>query len=206
MKTAGRIGYSAGTRLFHTGLALAVLSQLASSQFMQVPRQGRPGNWVFELHEYSGLVAMTMALGLWVVVITRIGGTDMGLLLPWFNTARRDAFRADAKRHWTAARSFRLPHYQAAAPFAAAIHGLGLLLITAMAATGTTYWLGSIAGYENGLAVWLVISLHGFMANLVWAYLIGHAAMAFIHHFTDQQSLRAMWSISPPISSKGTKS
>ena len=205
MKTVAVTRYSAGTRLFHAGLALAVLSQLTSSQFMQVPRQGRPGNWVFEVHEYSGLFAMTMALGLWVVVMTRIGGTDMGLLLPWFSAARRGAFWADAKRHWTTARSFRLPEYQPAAPFAAAIHGLGLLLITAMAATGTIYWLGGIAGYQDGLAVWLAKEMHGFMANLVWAYLIGHAGMALIHHFTNQQSLRAMWSISPPTSSKETE-
>ena len=202
MKTPSKTVYSAGIRLFHACLALAVLSQLVSSQFMQVPREGRPGNWVFEVHEYSGLFAMTMALGLWVVIITRVGGTDMGLLLPWFNAARRAAFWADTKRHWTIARTFRLPEYQQTSPFAAAIHGLGLLLITAMAATGSLYWLGSIAGYQDGLAVWLAINLHGVMANLVWAYLIGHAGMALIHHFTGGQTLRVMWSTSASTSSK----
>lgn len=202
MKTSTKTDYSAGTRLFHACLALAVLSQLASSQFMQVPREGRPGNWIFEVHEYSGLFAMTMALGLWVVIVTRIGGTDMGLLLPWFSAARRAAFWADTKRHWAIARTFRLPQYQQDSPFAAAIHGLGLLLITAMAATGSLYWLASIAGYQDGLAVWLAINLHGFMANIVWAYLIGHAGMALIHHFTGGQTLRVMWSTSPPTSAK----
>ncbi len=196
MKSAVSSIYSAGTRLFHAGLALAVLSQLTSSQFMQAPRQGRPGDWVFEVHEYSGLFAMVMALGLWIVVMTRIGGTDMGLLLPWFSAARREAFATDAKRHWAAVRAFQLPEYQPDAPFAATIHGFGLLLITAMAATGTIYWLGGIAGYQDGATVALAVNVHGFMANIVWAYLIGHAGMALIHHFTGQQSLRAMWSTS----------
>lgn len=202
MKTSVATAYSTGTRLFHACLALAVISQLISSQFMQVPREGRPGNWVFEVHEYSGLFAGAMALGLWLVIITRIGGTDIGRLLPWFSADRRAAFWADTKAHWTIVRAFHLPQYRQASPFAAAIHGLGLLLITAMAATGTLYWLGNIAGSQDGLVIWLAINLHGLMANLVWAYLIGHAGMALIHHFTGGQSLRVMWATSPTTSSK----
>lgn len=204
MNTAPGPTYSAGTRLFHGCLALSVLCQLATSQVMQEPRHGRPGDWIFAIHQYSGLVALALALGLWVVVITRIGGTDMGLLLPWFSAARRKALVTDILRHWAAVRSFRLPDHRPASPFPAAIHGLGLLLITAMATTGTIYWLGGIAGYQDGSAVRLALNLHGFMANIVWAYLIGHAGMALIHHLTGQQSLRAMWSVSPS-SSKGTE-
>lgn len=205
MTTSEQAGYSPGTRLFHAGLAIAVLTQLASSQFMQAPENGKPGNWVFEVHEYSGLTAMAMALGLWVVIMTRIGGTDTGLLLPWFSAARRKAFLADTTRHWTAVRSFRLPADRPESPFAAAIHGLGLLLVTAMAATGTAYWIGGIAGYEDGVSVWLAINLHGFLANLVWAYLIGHTGMALIHHYAGMQSLRQIWSpsTSTPLKGKG---
>mgnify|MGYP003649509327 CR=1 FL=1 len=36
--------------------------------------------------------------------------------------------------------------------------------------------------------------LHVTFANLVWAYLIGHAGLAILHHFTSKASLSEMWS------------
>ena len=43
------------TRLFHAGLALAIITQLVSSLVMEPAEDGEPGNLWFTLHEYSGL-------------------------------------------------------------------------------------------------------------------------------------------------------
>jgi cytochrome b561 len=92
----------------------------------------------------------------------------------------------------------RLPPYEETAPLASAVHGLGLLLMTAMAASGGVYaaqvWAGAQSPEPDAS---LVMTVHFALANLVWAYLIGHAAMATIHHFAHAASLRRMWSLRP---------
>ncbi len=40
----------------------------------------------------------------------------------------------------------------------------------------------------------VVLELHQAEANLMWAYLVGHAAMALLHHFLGEATLRRMFS------------
>lgn len=183
------------TRLAHMGLALAVIAQLGSSLVMVPPRPDRPGNVFFDIHEYVGMVAMAQATLFWLVVVFRRAGTSLAALVPWLSKARRAAVWDDAKHHAAALRGFRLPAYDATSPFAAAIHGLGLLLITYMAASGTIFWLAVQAGMGRALTVRLLMDLHGAFANLVWAYLIGHAALALAHHYLGHFRITKMWSL-----------
>lgn len=182
------------TRLFHAGLAIAIVLQLASSQLMQVPRGTRPANWAFEVHEYSGVAALALALCLWVVVMVRVGGTDAGALVPWFSATRRATFVVDLKAHWVAIKKFQLPAYNENSRFVSAIHGAGLLLMTAMATTGTMYVIAGQVGLQDSGALHFAMEVHGIAGNLVWAYLIGHAGFAVIHHFKKDMNLRDMWS------------
>jgi cytochrome b561 len=72
--------------------------------------------------------------------------------------------------------------------FASAVHGLGLLTLTGMAATGTLYFVmtGSSIGH-------LALGLHKTMANLMWIYLFGHAGIAVLHHLLGHDILRRMF-------------
>jgi cytochrome b561 len=187
--------FSLPTRLFHAGLASAIVLQLASSQLMQVPRGDRAANWAFQVHSYSGMAALGLALLLWAVVMTRIGGTDAGALVPWFSATRRAALFADIKAHWADLKKRQLPAYNEQSPFASAIHGLGLLLMTAMATTGTIYFIAGQIGLGDNALLHLLMDAHGAGGSLVWIYLIGHAGLATIHHFKNDMSLREMWSI-----------
>ena len=67
--------------------------------------------------------------------------------------------------------------------------------MTAMAATGTVYYFINAGDPDAGGLVGLVMFIHTSLANLVWAYLIGHGALALIHHFTQDLSLGEMWSL-----------
>ena len=56
------------------------------------------------------------------------------------------------------------------------MHGLGLLAVTAMAATGTVWF------FTHGTpAAHLAMDVHKVVANLVWAYLFAHAGLATVH-------------------------
>lgn len=74
------------------------------------------------------------------------------------------------------------------------MHGLGLLLMTAMATTGTLYYFVNTGDPDAGGLMGILMYVHKTLANIVWAYLIGHAGLAVIHHFTDNLRLSEMWS------------
>ena len=186
--------HSLATRLVHAGLALAVVVQLTSSLVMKPAEDGKAGNLWFEFHEYGGLSAFALILLFWIVLTARRGGTPAGMLFPWVSGTRLSALWADIKRHGQAARHLRLPPHEGESPLASAVHGLGILLITAMAASGTLYYFIGDGNPDAGGLVGVAMSVHTALANLAWAYLIGHASMALLQHYTTDFNLRRMWS------------
>ena len=121
--------------------------------------------------------------------------TDLGALIPWFSGRRLAALGRDIKVHAGAALKLRLPEHDPEAALPSAIHGLGLLLISAMAATGAVYFvevaLGLHSAEPDGM---LAMTVHLALANLVWAYLIAHAGLALLHHLLRSMRMSTMWS------------
>lgn len=179
------------TRLLHAGLATAIVIQLASSQFMN-PDDG--GNTAFSVHQYAGLAAFALVFGFWVASALRKRGTPLHDLFPWTDSTRRAAVWADIKTHIAALKARTLPTHDDHSALASAIHGLGLLLMTAMAASGTLYYFVNAGDPDAGGLVGLAMFVHLNLAFLVWVYLIGHAALAVLNHFAGTMSLRTMWS------------
>lgn len=189
--------HSRATRLFHASLAMAIVAQLATSQVMRPPEVGAAGDIWFTLHQYSGLTAAALALGLWGVMALRQRGTALGALLPWASSKRLKALGSDMIAHLRCIMARRLPPHDPHSPLASAVHGLGLVLMSAMAATGVLFYLMNWLGMIGQPATELVLSAHKLGANLVWAYLIGHAGIALLHHLTRQMRLSSMWSLRP---------
>lgn len=198
--------HSRATRMAHMGLALAVVVQLVTSLVMQPPAPDSAGNWYFEVHEYSGLAAFCFVFGFWAVLGIRRKGTAPGALFPWFSGARRIALRKDTRAHIAAMMSRRLPPYDDRAALPSAVHGLGLLLMTAMAVSGATYYFINTGDPDAGGAVGAIMFAHKSLANIVWAYLIGHAGLALVHHYAQHMSLREIWSVNRDNTQKGNKS
>lgn len=173
---------------------MAVGVQLIAGLVMQAPSARHAGNGFFTLHKDSDLLIGALALIFWVVIATRHSGTEPGLLFPWLKADRRSALFADARRHWAALRRGHLAEFQAAAPMAAAIHGLGLVLVTVLAATGVGHLLATIdGGSATSTGEWLRW-LHGLTGVLVWLFLIGHGLMALLHHYAGELDLQSIWS------------
>jgi cytochrome b561 len=197
--------HSGPTRFLHGALAIAVGVQLLSGLIMQAPSARHAGNSFFTIHEDSDIIVAALALMFWVVVATRRIGTDAGLLFPWFTAARRAAFAADACRNWAALRHGRLAGFQRTAPLGAASHGLGLLFVTAMAATGISHGIAGLTGAsDTSLTAWLQW-LHGLTGILVWLFLIGHGLMALLHHYAGEQDLQTIWSIGSGVANGGRR-
>lgn len=192
--TPGSKRHSLMTRLVHAFLAIAVILQLLTSLVMHGPDRNSAGDWLFEIHEYSGLLALVLAAGFWLHVLSRRKGMEVRALVPWFSAERRRAVLADVKVHWTSLKARQVPPHEDASPLASAIHGLGLLLMLGMAATGAVFFFGLYFGIEKTGLFPLDLDVHRLLANLAWAYLVGHAGLAVLHHYLKQSSLSEMWS------------
>lgn len=178
------------TRVLHMGVALAVMWQLGVSLAMQGPRGATPGDALFATHSYVGLAALALILLFWLNLLARRLGTDAGALFPWLFAARRAALWSDARAQLGALTRFRLPDYVEGSALASAVHGLGLLLMTLMAATGAAWW-----ALTPSAGAGVFEEVHKTFANLAWVYLIAHAGLAVVHHLRGEASLSEMWSL-----------
>ena len=175
------------TRIIHLALLVLVVHQVLGSQFIRMPRAGETPGQLFVLHEYLGLATEAALAVFWVWVLIRNGETRIGRLVPWFSTTGRRDVASDLLAQVRQLVHLRSPHDDDGA-LASAVHGLGLLLMTAMTITGTVYFFADsvpIAG--------LVLQIHKLLANLAWAYLIGHPLVAVLHHLLGSDIFARMF-------------
>lgn len=190
------------TRLLHAALAVSIVTQLGSSLLMVAPLRNNTPNVLFEIHEYSGLAAVILSAAFWITIFTRRSGTPVARLLPWFSSANRRLLWQDAKQHWSTLRGKHLPAYESGAPLATAVHGLGLLLILAMAMTGAVFYLSLVLGTPEAAWASVDLEVHKLLATLTWAYLVGHAGVALLYRHVGQLALDRMWSFKPDSESE----
>ncbi len=184
------------TRLLHLLIAAAVIHQLVISLFMRGP--GSPGQGYdldFELHEFIGLASLGLLLIFWLWTVVRQREAGFFVLIPWFSSVRRQAVMQDVRLHLRAIGNRQFPHLADLSPFINAVHGLGLVLATTMAATGAIiYVLMGVDGTVNGPGAGALVA-HRALANLVWAYLVGHASMALLHQAKGHAVLQRMFAV-----------
>ena len=178
---------SHATRILHLLLLLSVINQLVSSQFMSRPFPGEAPSTLYALHEYIGMASFGLVLVFWLWTLVRRGETKIGRLFPWFSPRAVALVLRDA---WAQLSSLLRGDVSAHAEgaFASAVHGLGLLTLTAMAATGTVFFVASGTSVAG-----LALTLHLTIANLMWIYLFGHAGIAAAHHLLGHDILRRMF-------------
>jgi cytochrome b561 len=156
-----------------------------------MPFPGDPPSWMLSLHEYAGLANLAVVAAFWIWTLVRRGETRLGRLLPWFSVLRLRAVLADLAAQLRRLARGHAPDDEDGA-LASAIHGLGLLAVTAMAVTGSVYLFTEGTHFAR-----TALSLHKLIANLVWVYLFAHAGLAVLHHLLGSDILSRIFWFSP---------
>ncbi|OHC95965.1 MAG: hypothetical protein A2792_09360 [Sphingomonadales bacterium RIFCSPHIGHO2_01_FULL_65_20] len=178
------------TKALHGLLAVAVIHQLVIINFMIAPKPGRPENFAFELHEWVGLTSLGLLLAYWLWTLVRRGEVRFSLLVPWFSPKATLAVWQDFRLHLSVWRRGRLPDV-GSHPFAHAVHGLGLIVMSVMAVTGTMSLISVLPEPVRTAGM----TVHEASSKLVWAYVIGHASLAILHEVAGHRLFRQMfWS------------
>ena len=173
------------TKVLHAGLLLAVSHQLLLVGFVERPRAASPGNDFFVWHETVGVVTLGIVTAFWLWALLRRSETAASALFPWLTKHRCQALWRDVRAHVDELRQFRLRRADESA-LASATHGLGLLVVAGMAGTGAVMALGGVPGGA-------VLQVHKLLANLMWAYVIAHAAVALLHQRHGGRVLQRMF-------------
>lgn len=165
-------------RWLHAGIAIGVTLQLLSSLWMTPDWQHADyasfTQLLFSFHAWVGLTTALFLLWQWLWIATSARMRQQ--FFPW---------RGPWQPVWDDLRALyhgRLRPPGPAPGLAALIHGLGLLLISWMALTGTViFFFLPQGGTPPGAVLLNVIPLHKALLYLVWAYWIGHVGMFCAH-------------------------
>ncbi|MFZ0612994.1 MAG: cytochrome b/b6 domain-containing protein [Desulfobacterales bacterium] len=191
--------YDRGIRWIHAGIALGVTIQLVTSQLMQVPHPGKditePGLSLFMVHRWSGISVFALVILHW---LWGFGGHikgGWGHFFPWFSKARFEALISDVKAvpGWLRG---RFPDQRTqTAPLVGAVHGLGLLAVSAMVATGATIFFGMAPDGSMPAAVKIVAQAHSIFAGFIIVYYLCHIAMALFHQLRGEPLITDMFNL-----------
>ena len=180
------------TRFLHFLLLAIVIHQLIGSNFIERPLPGEEPELPYRLHTWIGIAGFVTVFAFWIWSLVRRRETSFSELIPWFSPTRRRALLADIRKHVRLLLSFQLPDDDHGG-LSSAVHGLGLLVVTAMATSGTLYYFV----FQGTALGKLVLEAHELLANFMWAYLIGHATLALIHQLMGHPIFaRMFWSMS----------
>jgi cytochrome b561 len=180
---------SHATRLLHLAVLLVVIHQLLTSTVMERPMPGEDPEWPFALHTWAGVAGLVVLLIFWSWTILRgRSETRLSQLVPWFLPSRLQAIAEEALAFVRDIGQLRAPSLALPAS-SSAVHGLGLLLATFLAASGSA-WFFVLTGTPWARTV---LGLHKLAGNLMWVYLIVHASMALLHQALGDKVLSRMF-------------
>ncbi|MDX8394333.1 MAG: cytochrome b/b6 domain-containing protein [Mariprofundales bacterium] len=191
--------YDKFIRILHFGLAFTVLLQLVLSLGMDHPKPGeiydKTEVLLFTLHELNGLtLAMLVIFGHWMLILSGDSTVTFSHLFPCFTAKGRKGMLSDMCNipHWL---TKGLPTPSEHDYLAAAVHGLGLLVATAMVISGTLIFAlmdddGGIRGLAHDFK-----EIHEVFAIAMWAYVAGHLLMTVWHQLQGHDMRERMFSL-----------
>ena len=178
------------TRCFHLAVLAIVVHQLLTSTIMERPSPGDDPGWPYTLHTWIGATGLVVLTLFWLWTLRRSASeTPLSQLVPWFSLNRLRMILREVAGAAQSLLNLRLPSLQLPA-LSSAVHGLGLLLATFLGASGAA-WMFGFNGTRYGRTI---VGLHELAGNVMWAYLVGHAAMALLHQaLGDRVMSRMFW-------------
>ena len=187
--------YRRFTRLSHTLTAVAITFELVISLIMDHPQTNKPmtidGGLYFRWHEWVGLAALAILACWWIYSLINWKRESQGRLFPWVASPGRLSLVRETGQflllRWT-----NIPEDGA---LVGTIHGLGLLIASAMVITGGVLYVAlgpqdTVTSPVNSL-----MNLHSFLSTFMWVYLCGHAFMALWHQYMGHGSLARVFKL-----------
>jgi cytochrome b561 len=176
------------TRFLHFGLAITVTLQLFNSLVIEKPKPGHPLSGfealMLDVHEWLGMAAFAIVLLHWAWSLWGLDGYGARHLLPWNRGGR-----AEVATGLSEIFKGRLPSGGPKDKLSGLIHGLGLLAVLGIAATGAVLFFFMPEDGKLNMLTGAASELHELISTCVWIYWGGHVGMALLHHFVSHDEI-----------------
>lgn len=187
--------YTRFIRLSHALTAVAITFQLVISLIMDHPHRNKPmtidGGLYYRWHEWVGLAALAILACGWIYRLINWKRESQGRLFPWVASPGRLSLVRETGRllllRWTT-----IPEDGA---LVGTIHGLGVLIASAMVITGSVLYVALGPQDTVTPSVNNLMDLHSFLSIFMWVYLCGHALMALWHQYMGHGSLARIFKL-----------
>jgi len=187
--------YDRSERILHFGLVVFILIQLIMTQFIGLPEPGhvRRGSdaLLVGIHELVGVLALISVCALLIIVLDDPAGRRR--LMPWLDQQGRAALWLALRRDVPGWLTGRIPLPETGGALAGAVHGAGALLALLLGLTGAMLFIGMGVRGKMPPDIRPVWTAHEFLADAMWVFLVGHAAMTLVHEFRGHRIARAMF-------------
>lgn len=187
--------YDKTTRRIHAALALVIVAQLILSLLMHAPKPDKIITPLqaetFQLHRLGGMIAFILLFLHWLWTLSGHLPNGLGHLYPWTSQDKIKRIIEDM-RPLLKLKIRELPQVSA---LAGAVHGLGLIVATLMAASGVVLFFGISSEGKMTAPVHSVEQLHKFLGTFMWIYLVGHVAMGTLHQYIGHRTLSDMFNL-----------
>jgi len=191
--------YDRMTRWIHAAIAVTVVIQLICSLFMEVTGPGGtpagPAHTLFAIHRWSGISAVVLVLIHWLWGLTGHVTSGWNHLFPWFSGTQMKKLLTDLKALPDWIRTDFPDQRTQTLPLAGAVHGLGLLTVSAMALSGAIIFFGMAPDGSTSAFVDFVMEIHAVIAGFMWGYIVGHAVMAIYHQWRGSPLITDMFNL-----------
>lgn len=156
---------------------------------MKLPKPGESAGELEALfllmHEWNGFIV----LGIVVFYLMHLadGGSEWRRIFPWLGAPGCKGIWREICTDipgWFKGK-LRSPgesHY-----IASTVHGLGILLLIALGATGTVMFIGIEPDGNMDRETKLLKDLHSSLGDLIWIYFLAHSGMALIHQLAGHR-------------------
>ncbi|MFQ5519089.1 MAG: cytochrome b/b6 domain-containing protein [Mariprofundus sp.] len=189
------MSYERPVRILHFSLMITVMMQLLSEQFMQVPKPGHVidelGALIFGFHQLSGFIVLIAAIVYLMIVLDKDEGKQR--LFPWLSSEGRCALWLEIRRDIPGWFKGKLRTPDEAHAIAGCVHGMGIMLTTALGLTGSMIYLGIEPDGAMPPPIKLIREAHEIMGLAMWIFVLGHVCMAILHQIKGHQLLQAMF-------------
>lgn len=201
------MNYGNPIRILHSLLALCMLGQIAIGELMDVPGKHsveaevsslaiintavahedhlsnthEEESWMFEVHEFLGIsIALLIVIRL-MLAFSGIAGANWRNLFPWLTQEGRGQLQHEIKAQASGWKKGKLAPPEEGESVARSVHGLMLLTVLGMAATGVALFFGWNEHGSQTAMIHLVGEAHEIIVGLVEALIALHILAVIVH-------------------------
>jgi len=196
--------YPAPVRWLHSALAVCTLAQLAVGELMTVPgiaeAEEEASLWLglawaheahdgvpapetlgFEVHEFLGMTVAALVFIRLAMAFAGMPNAGWRELFPWLFADGRRALLAEVRAQWPGWLKGRLAAPEEGEMVARSVHGLILLAVALMGASGAVLFTGWNAHGHQTELIEAVGEMHELVAGVLEALLAAHVLAVILH-------------------------